>query len=283
MRTYLLLAILLIPGFAPAQAVNNNINTTKNKEDKMQSNKEIVRKVYEQALNKRNMALLQELISTDFTGFQGLKGPAGFEAPVMPLINAIPDAQWDIQELIGEGNKVIVTWQMQGTFTRQFQYIPPTGKKVTNTGMGIYELKDGKITGAQIQTDRLGFLQEAGVLPSDPARLSAKKAHKDLVSFIDKFSVPAAARKEFYERMNINRNFIKALPGFIEDAAYEYTDNNGNLICVTIALWENKAAFEKAREAVQAEYKKQGFDPSAMFTRLHITADRGIYAVADAQ
>jgi hypothetical protein len=61
----------------------------------------------------------------------------------------------------------------------------------------------------------------------------------------------------FYERTSINRKFIKILPGFIEDAAYEYTDKDGNLICITVAVWENVQALNKAKEAVQAEYKKR--------------------------
>ena len=104
-----------------------------------------------------------------------------------------------------------------------------------------------------------------------------KKAQKDQVNFIDKFFVPAAAIKEFKERVTINRVFIKKLPGFIEDAAYEYTDKDGNLIFITVALWQNSEALNKAKEAVQAEYKKEGFDAQAMFKRLGITADRGIY------
>ena len=118
-----------------------------------------------------------------------------------------------------------------------------------------------------------------------PALSNAQTKKTDVMStiqtnrvyFIDKFLIPAAAKKEFYERMSINRNFIKTLPGFITDDAYEYTDEKGNLICVTVAQWENKEAFGKAREAVQEEYKKEGFDPAAMFKRLNITADRGVY------
>ncbi|OQP45111.1 hypothetical protein A4D02_34340 [Niastella koreensis] len=104
-----------------------------------------------------------------------------------------------------------------------------------------------------------------------------KKAHNGQVNFIDKFFVPAAAVNEFQERVHINRNFIKTLPGFIEDAAYEYHDSEGNLILVTVALWQNSEALNNAKEAVQAEYKKQGFDAQAMFKRLNITIDRGIY------
>ena len=87
----------------------------------------------------------------------------------------------------------------------------------------------------------------------------------------------AAAINEFKERVTINRAFIKKLPGFIEDAAYEYTDKDGNLIFITVALWQNSEVLNKAKEAVQAEYKKEGFDAPAMFKRLGITADRGIY------
>jgi len=99
------------------------------------------------------------------------------------------------------------------------------------------------------------------------------------VNFIDKFVVPAAAKKEFLDRMKINRTFIRTLPGFIEDAAYTYTNDKDDLICVTVALWENIEALNKAKEAVQQEYKRQGFDAAEMYKRLNISPDRGIYTV----
>ncbi|HMH22995.1 MAG TPA: hypothetical protein VK563_14510 [Puia sp.] len=110
-----------------------------------------------------------------------------------------------------------------------------------------------------------------------PDKSTQHKVNTHKVSFIDKFLIPPAAISEFYERMGMNRSMIKILPGFIEDAAYHYTDDNGNLICITIAHWENMKALNKARETVQTEYKKQGFDTAEMFKRLNIQADRGIY------
>ncbi len=67
--------------------------------------------------------------------------------------------------------------------------------------------------------------------------------------------MPATAIKEFKERVTINREFIKKLPGFIEDAAYEYADKDGNLIFITVALWQNSEALNNAKEAVQAIQK----------------------------
>lgn len=106
---------------------------------------------------------------------------------------------------------------------------------------------------------------------------STKKTDTAEQILIDKFFVPGNARQEFYERANINRNFIKKLPGFIEDKVYERTDEQGNLIVVTIAVWKNADAIKKAKEAVQAEYKKEGFDMQEMLKRLNIVIDRGVY------
>lgn len=282
---YLLLAMLLLPGMLNAR-LNDHQKTVKQKERDMNNtanNKEVVRKIYEQAMNKRNLGLLKEVISEDYTGATGIKGPAGFEATITALIQSFPDIQWTIQELIAEGDKVMVKWEIRGTHTNAFQHIAATGKKVGGTGMGIYTFKDGKVVSTQVQTDRLGFLQELGVLPPDLTQLGNNKAHKGQVNFIDKFFVPAAAKREFYERVSINRGFIKQLPGFIRDAAYEYTDDNGNLIFVTVAEWESREALGKAKEAVQEEYKQQGFDMPAMLKRLHITVDRGVYTEVTAQ
>lgn len=100
--------------------------------------------------------------------------------------------------------------------------------------------------------------------------------------FIDKFKVPANAKAEFVERMSINRNFIKNLPGFMEDTVYESKGENDAMICITVAVWENESVLAKAKEAVQTEYQKQGFNPAEMFERLNITMERGIYSELDA-
>jgi predicted ester cyclase/heme-degrading monooxygenase HmoA len=280
----LVLAILLISG--PSNAQNNTTKSTKNKEVIMsatQHNKEVVRKLYEQSLTKRNLELLRDLVSEDYVGVRGIKGAAGFQEPVVPVIKGFPDIQWTIEELLGEGDKVFVKWKLQGTHTGQWQHYAITGKTITNEGMAVFELKDGKIINGKVLTDRLDFLQQLGALPQDLTQLSNRQPSGNQVNFIDKFLVPAKAKQEFLERVKINRNFIKNLPGFIEDAAYERTDENGNLVFITIAVWESEDAVKKAKEAVQAEYKKQGFNMPEMLERLNITMDRGVYREEMAQ
>lgn len=279
----LLLAALLATGTVNAQSANTVQVNTKKKESDMsviQQNKATIQKLFDQSLNKRNLALLKELIADDFVGIRGLKGAAGFQEPVLALMKSFPDIQWKVEEMVGEGDKVTARWTVAGTHTEPFNNLAPTGNKVANTGIGFFALKDGKVVSAQVQTDRLGFLQELDVLPDDVNVIYARKPQQGQVRFIDKFLVPANAKQEFLERVKINRDFIKKLPGFVEDVAYERTDEQGNLIFITVALWQNEEVMQKAKEAVQAEYKKQGFNPAAMFERLHITMDRGIYKEA---
>lgn len=274
---------VVIAGSVHAQPGSNNSISNKQKEGKMaqtNSNKNIILKLYNEALNKRDKELTKALVGEEFIGPRGLKGAAGFWAPLQPLLEAFPDMQWTVEEMLEEEGKVTVRFTTHGTHTGIFNGLPATGKKVTGNGIGFFQLKEGRVISGQVYTDRLGFLQELGVLPLDINVLYAGKAPKGAVQFIDKFIVPAAAKQEFLERVTINRSFIKTLPGFVEDAAYERADGQGNLVFITVAVWLSEEAVQKAKEAVQAEYKKQGFDMPGMLKRLGIAMERGIYKAA---
>ncbi|HEX6432012.1 MAG TPA: ester cyclase, partial [Niastella sp.] len=134
--------------------------------NKTQQNKDVVQKAFEQGLNKRNFELLKECIADDFTGVQGKKGSAAFYEPILPLIKSFPDIQWTIDELVAEGDKVVIHWKWLGTQTGPFNNVF-TGKTVTNEGMATFTVKEGKISSAQVLTDRLGFLQALDILPAD--------------------------------------------------------------------------------------------------------------------
>lgn len=268
----------VVSGTCLAQIKNHNNENNKNQKNSMtivQTNKEIIRQLYEEALNKRDTGLLHQLISSEYTSLSNEKGVAVFEGPVNTLIKAFPDIQWQIEELMAEGDKVAIRWTWQGTQENAFQNFAATGRVICNDGMAVYELKDGKVIRAHLQTDRLGFLQQLEALPKN---LFAGR--KDPVVFIDKFFVPQRSIAEFRERSSINMRFILTQPGLLDYAAYERDDEEGNLIFITMVAWESEDVLKKAKEAVQAEYRKQGFNLAEMIERLEITIDRGEYKKA---
>lgn len=48
---------------------------------------------------------------------------------------ACPDFTVEVEEVMNEGERVLVRWKLQGTDTRGFQRRVPTGKQITMTGM----------------------------------------------------------------------------------------------------------------------------------------------------
>ncbi len=278
-RLLTIMTILLIPAAAFAQGGHHIPLQNKNTDDmNIEHNKDLIRRLYEESLNKANLDILHEFVSEDYTGPRGEKGPAGFASNIAPLIKAFPGIKWAITELVGEGDKVMISWKWEGIHRNQYLHIPATQAKVINTALAVYDFRDGKIVGARLQTDRLGFLQQLEVLPQDIAQIPSKQTRQAQVRFIDKFVVPAAAKEEFMKRTQINREFIKGLPGFIEDEIYISTDEDGNTHCVTVAVWENAGALQKAKEKVQEFYREEGFNPAEMLKRLNITMDRGVYS-----
>lgn len=106
---------------------------------------------------------------------------------------------------------------------------------------------------------------------------SSEKGVKMNQILIDRFIVPTAAKDEFLQRMKINRQFIKTMPGFIKDTVYEQTGGEGEFNYVTIAVWKDADALGRAKQSVSEEYKKQNFDMPAFLKRLNIKIDRAIY------
>jgi len=94
---------------------------------------------------------------------------------------------------------------------------------------------------------------------------------------IDKFFIPKNSVEEFNQRMKYNRNFIKNLHGFIKDEVFVQTAEDGSLTVITVATWENQESLTKAREVVQNEYKRIGFNPVEFYQRLNIKMERGLF------
>lgn len=80
--------------------------------------------------------------------------------------SAFPDEVTTIEDQIAEGDKVVSRMTSRATHAGEFQGIPPTGKKVTVTGIWIDRVADGKIVERWGQVDVLGVMQQLGAVPS---------------------------------------------------------------------------------------------------------------------
>ena len=132
-------------------------------------NKQSVRTLFE-TFNHGDLGPIDRLVGPEYQGAQGDRGPAGFKVVVTGLRTAFPDIHYTLDDVIAEGDQVAVRWHWTGTHQAPFRAFPATGKAVTNTGAGIFHLKDGKIVAGVLETDRLGFLEQIGAVPEGVGR-----------------------------------------------------------------------------------------------------------------
>lgn len=127
----------------------------------MSHNKEVVRRVYEECINPGRLDALDALVSESYDG-----GVAAFRANIAELRAGFPDIRFTVEDLVADEDRVAVRWTWVATHDGTFRGIAPTHKRVTNSGIVIYRLRAGRIVASWIETDRLGALQQLGVVPS---------------------------------------------------------------------------------------------------------------------
>jgi heme-degrading monooxygenase HmoA len=94
---------------------------------------------------------------------------------------------------------------------------------------------------------------------------------------IDKFKGPSSARGEFIDRVHKSHEFLRTLPGFIQDYVLEQIGGPGEFNLITIVIWNSMESIEAARKAVTTKYEEIGFNPQEMYSRLGIKADLANY------
>lgn len=81
----------------------------------------------------------------------------GFEA-------AFPKYELFAEEMIAEGDKVVVCARFRGTHNGELMGIAPTGKTVTLPFVAIYQVAGGKVAGFSLTFDQLELLKQLGVM-----------------------------------------------------------------------------------------------------------------------
>jgi steroid delta-isomerase-like uncharacterized protein len=137
-----------------------------------EKNKSIARLYWEEAINKGNLDVLDEVYNPDSvihdpasdTG--ELRGADLKEDSVIWARNAFPDIHATIEEpLIAEGDKVAYRWTFRGTHQGEFTGVAPTGREVEVTGIDIVRIARGKIVEAWGVWDALGAMRQLGAIP----------------------------------------------------------------------------------------------------------------------
>lgn len=127
------------------------------------TSKEIVRRALIGLLVEGDLSLLDELIAKDFVGHGDLGDVTGREAIehyVNLLRKAFSKTEFQIDDMVAEGDKVAVRWTLRGLHNGEILGVAPTGRNVFLQGMSIMRVRDGQIAERWNVTNQLALMNQ---------------------------------------------------------------------------------------------------------------------------
>ena len=79
------------------------------------------------------------------------------------VYTAFPDFTHGIEDILTDGDKVIVRLSDVGTHQGEYEGIPPTGKEISFGALAIMEIRNGMVVELWEEIDMLGFMQQLGL------------------------------------------------------------------------------------------------------------------------
>ncbi len=133
-------------------------------------NKAVIQRFLEEVINQNRMEVGDEIVVEDFVELDPLpgqrQGREGLKEVLRMMRDAFPDMHWAIEEMVGEGDKVVTRFTWTGTHKGTFLGVPATGRSVVVKGVVIDRLVAGRMTDSRILMDTMGMMQQLGVIPA---------------------------------------------------------------------------------------------------------------------
>src|SRR5829696_5667883 len=92
-------------------------------------------------------------------------GPDGLIDLIRTWRTAFPDGKMTVDDIIVEGDLVGIRNTWHGTQTEAFYGIPPSGKEVHVTSVGLDRVTDGQVVEGWGELDMVGMMQLLGAMP----------------------------------------------------------------------------------------------------------------------
>jgi predicted ester cyclase len=123
-----------------------------------EKNKQLVRRLIDEAVSKRNVGVIDELAEGEFAEIA--------KRWVRPFQSAFPDFEMEIVELIAEGDTVVGHFKCSGTHRGDWLGVPGTGRRFENVDeIYIFRVRGGKLVAAFGVEDNLTRLRQLRINP----------------------------------------------------------------------------------------------------------------------
>jgi steroid delta-isomerase-like uncharacterized protein len=141
----------------------------------LDTNKALMRRIYDQVLNDRRLEEIDELAVTAYDEHDPLPGQRegrdGLKDRVRMLVEGLAPT-FTVEDIVAEGDRVVVRWTNSGRHVGDFLGMPPTGHSYAIAGIDIYRIEDGQLAEHWHVIDQLAMLQQLGLIPAPDGALT---------------------------------------------------------------------------------------------------------------
>jgi len=148
-------------------SVPNDAEMKQDQVTSVEQNEAVVRQVLA-LIDERNLDAAFELYALDYIyhGPAGeLRGRDSIRGLWGVFLTGFPDLHATIEDMISEGDKVVLRWRVEGTHTGEFMGIAPSNMKITLPITVIFRVANGQLVEAWDQFDQLSLMQQIGAIP----------------------------------------------------------------------------------------------------------------------
>jgi steroid delta-isomerase-like uncharacterized protein len=138
-------------------------------------NKDTIRRQFE-ALNRHDLDGAVACVTADAADHAALpeaQGAEGLRRIFAKLLVAFPDQQWELQDMLAEGDRVVARVTHRGTNTGPLNFLqvplPATGRRFETEHIHIFRLAAGKVVEHWAGRDDIGMLRQLGLFGAGKA------------------------------------------------------------------------------------------------------------------
>jgi predicted ester cyclase len=133
-----------------------------------EQNLAVVRRIVEDHWNQKNGALVSDVFTSNVSIHTPDGSLAGHEGATLLLemyATAFPDFRFSVDDLLADGDQVVLRYTFTGTQIGELAGIAPSGRPVLVDGVGIYRMAADKCREVRLLWDKYALMQQIGVLP----------------------------------------------------------------------------------------------------------------------
>jgi steroid delta-isomerase-like uncharacterized protein len=134
----------------------------------LDDNKALVRRFIDEIFVQGRPESVDALLSDDFVGhtWPSTGHPKDdLKAAIARTSKGLSDPRFIVDDLIGEGDRVVARLTAEATQTGEIMGMPASGKRYSIGEIHIFRLRDGKVSEHWHQFDQMGMMRQLGVMP----------------------------------------------------------------------------------------------------------------------